>query len=384
MSVSIITVANLGAKTNLKTPGILPVIEEFAKKGELKQVICQINSGFHFPHTYSAIPQAVRYPLRALEKLSGLSFEWLYQVLANFFVRLRIRAADVVFFHPPTRFEGVMGKVKRNGGITVGIATVAHPLTDKEIHAEEHRRFGSSLNTKNFKWMSGLVEQFDYIIAISDFIKMSYIEQGFPAERIFTAYTDINLPPAPEKTHTSDMFKVLYVSYTNARKGLPYLLDAWTKLNLPNAELVLVGKYSGDVPEKFKQYCDSIINNDPSITWVGSTDNPALYYRESSMFVLPSLTEGNPKVVMEAMAHNLPVVTTQNAQSIAEDGKSGFVVPIRDARALEEKIRYLYNNRDVAERMGTEARKAIENKKPFGEAVFEIYQEILKREKIHR
>jgi len=259
----------------------------------------------------------------------------------------------------------------------VGIATVAHPLFDQEIHTEEHRRFESSLNTKQFERMSALVEQFDYIIAISDFVKFSYVGEGFPAERVFVAYTDINLPPAPEQTHEDDTFRALYLSYTNSRKGLPYLLDAWGELKLPNAELVLVGKYSGDVPEKLKQYCDSIIKRDPSITWAGSTDTPAWYYRGASVFVFPSLTEGNPKVVMEAMAHGLPVITTVNAQSIVEDGKSGFVVPIRDAQALAEKIRYLYHNRNVRERMGKEARKTMERKKPFGETVFEIYKKIL-------
>ena len=380
MSVSIFTVANLGKKTNLKTPGILPVIEELACRGELKQVICQINTDFHFPNTYSAIPSFVRYPLRALEKILGLSFERLYGMLSHLFVKWRLEPTDIVIVHPPSRFGGVVEKAKRNGSIAVGIATVAHPLFDKDIHTEEHRKFESSLNTESFEKMSTLVKSFDYIIAISDFVKSSYIKYGFPSERVFVACTDINLPPAPEQIHKEDKFRVLYLSYTNARKGLPYLLDAWRKLKLPNAELTLVGKYSGDVPDKLKKYCDSIIEKDSSITWEGSTDMPAKYYRRASAFVLPSLTEGNPKVVMEAMAHGLPVITTTNAQSVSEDGKSGFVVPIRDAQALAEKIRYLYDNRDVAERMGREARKVVEHKKPFGEAVFEIYQEILRRE----
>ncbi|MDP4020435.1 MAG: glycosyltransferase family 4 protein [Candidatus Adlerbacteria bacterium] len=379
MSTSIITVANLGKKTNLKTADILPVIDEFTKKGELKQVICQINTKFGFPHTYSAIPALIRYPLRVLEKLSGLSFGRVYRLLSDYFVERRLQWADVTFFHPPTRFEGAMQKAKRNGSITVGIATVAHPLLDQEIHKEEYRRFNSPFHPQNFEKLKAIVEQFDYIIAISDFVKTSYIEKGFPANRIFVAYTGIPLPPAPERDKKGSTFKVLYVAYTNPRKGLSYLLDAWQELKLPNAELILVGKYSGDVPEKLREYCDSIINSDPSITWAGDTRDPSPYYKEASIFVLPSLSEGNPRVVMEAMAHGLPVITTPNAQSVVEDGKSGFVVPIRDSGALKEKIAYLYNHRDVAEQMGREGRRVIEHKKPFGEAVFDIYREVMKR-----
>ena len=133
--------------------------------------------------------------------------------------------------------------------------------------------------------------------------------------------------------------------------------------------------------EKLKGYCDNIIYSNSSIRWAGDTRDPAPYYKEASIFVLPSLSEGNPRVVMEAMAHGLPVITTTNAQSVVEDGKSGFVVPIRDTAALKEKIAFLYHNQAEAERMGREGRRVMEHKKPFGEAVFEIYQEILKRER---
>src|SRR3989344_6558860 len=184
MSVSIITVANLGTKTNLKTPDILPVIETLAQRGELAQVICQINTNFHFPHTYSAVPPLLRYSLRAAEKLSGLSFGRLYHMLSDYFVRLRLKTSDITLVHPPSRFEGAMRKAKQNGSITVGIATVAHPLLDQEIHSEEHRRFGSMLHAESFDQMSVLVNRFDYIIAISDFVKSSYVENGFPPERI--------------------------------------------------------------------------------------------------------------------------------------------------------------------------------------------------------
>ena len=47
---------------------------------------------------------------------------------------------------------------------------------------------------------------------------------------------------------------------------------------------------------------------------------------------------------------------------------------------VSERLKYLYNNRDVAERMGHEARIAVETKQPFGKAVLGFYKEILKRE----
>jgi len=83
---------------------------------------------------------------------------------------------------------------------------------------------------------------------------------------------------------------------------------------------------------------------------------------------------------MEAMASGLPVITTENARSIIEDGKSGFVVPVRDSKAIKERIEYLYHNKDEGRRIGRQARAAMVEKRPFGEAVYEIYEEICRRE----
>jgi glycosyltransferase involved in cell wall biosynthesis len=214
-------------------------------------------------------------------------------------------------------------------------------------------------------------------------VKETYVKSGFPAEKIFVAYSDIDTEKfdIPKKDReTDDSFKALYVSHTSPLKGLHYLLEAWSQLKIKNRKLTIVGDFK--VPEKLRQKYLNIIDKDKTIQWVGYDKDVAKYYKRASIFVFPSLTEGNPKVVMEAMASGLPVITTDNAQSIVKDGESGFVVPIRDSEAIKEKIEFLYNNPDIRETMGRKARRAVENKKNFGEAVYEIYQEICKREGI--
>ena len=222
--------------------------------------------------------------------------------------------------------------------------------------------------------------EFDYVIAMSDFVKDSYIRFGFPAERIFVAQPDIDTKRfSPNKNREREnTFRVVYAAYTQPLKGLHYLLEAWSELKLPNAD-VLVGGH-GIMPEALKERYDSIITKDPSIKWIGNSSTPEIYYRDASVFVFPSLTEGFGRVTLEAMACGLPVITTENAKGIVEDGKTGFVVADPRWNAMKEKIAYLYHHPDIAEQMGLEARKAVENKKSFGEAVYEIYREILRRE----
>lgn len=388
MSVSIITFANLGRKTNIPTVDILPVIERFAKEKDLEQVICQINTGFDskFKNTTSAVPAIIRYGIRVGEKILGESLSRsCVETLFDYFAQMKLVRAKAVLFHGGYFLSRTLARAHRNDSIAIDLTRTAHFAVNIELEKEELTKLGFPEYTGTFARLGRGSEHhnnFDYIIALSDFVKQTYVERGFPENRVFVASPDVDarrFTPQSINAANDSVFKVVYTAYTTPLKGLHYLLDAWEQLKLPDAELVLVGEY-GDMPDALKKRYDETISRNPNTKWMGSTQTPENYYRNASAFVFPSLTEGFGRVTLEAMACGLPVITTENAKGIVEDGKTGFVVPIRDANALKEKMEYLYNHRDVARQMGREARKAVEQKKPFGEAVYEIYQEILRRE----
>ena len=386
MSISIITFADLGRKKSLATADILPVIDHFSKTGELTKVICRANTNFHFKNTVQAVPTIIHYLIRAVEEIFNITFSSRLQreEIFDFCAQYRLQKTKIVLFHDGRFLSRTLRKAQKNGSVMVDITRNGHMQFNDDLEKEELRLLGFPLYKglfAEFARASQHLNEFDYVIAISDFVKRSYVAQGYPAERIFVANIDIDIkrftPPTQQRSREKT-FQVLYVAYTKPHKGLHYLLDAWESLSLKNAELVLVGSY-GEMPEELKQRYKARIEQNPNIRWIGNISQPEESYRKASVFVLPSLTEGNPKVVMEAMACGLPVITTTNAQSIVEDGKTGFVVPIRDAKMLAEKIKYLYDRRDEAELMGKEARRVVEKKKPFDEAVYEIYKEILKK-----
>jgi glycosyltransferase involved in cell wall biosynthesis len=385
MSVSVVTFANLGEQKNLKTADIEPVIEVFAKHKELSQVVCLLHKNFYFAPTISAIPAWVWYPLRAYEKLFNTAIaRYRLEALFDYFAASKLARTDVTLFHGGYFLSRTLQKAHANKSIAIDLTVTAHIHTNAGIEKEELQKLGieyEGLFTR-FDKRSPHLGGFDYLIAISEFVKQSYIEQGYPADKIFVAHPDIDTKRfAPSvSAKQDDVFRVVYAAYTTPLKGLHYLLDAWGKLKLSNAELVLVGGY-GDMPAELKERYDAIIAKDPSIKWIGNSHTPERYFQDASVLAFPSLTEGFGRVTIEAMACGLPVITTENAAGIVEEGKTGFVVPIRDAQALVDKIKYLYEHRDEARQMGNAARSAVENKKPFGEAVWEIYQEILKREK---
>jgi glycosyltransferase involved in cell wall biosynthesis len=80
-------------------------------------------------------------------------------------------------------------------------------------------------------------------------------------------------------------------------------------------------------------------------------------YGWADVLVLPSICEGSATVTYEAMACGLPVVSTPNTGSLVRHGVDGFVVPIRDATALQEKIELLCDDRALRSRMATSARE---------------------------
>jgi glycosyltransferase involved in cell wall biosynthesis len=67
-------------------------------------------------------------------------------------------------------------------------------------------------------------------------------------------------------------------------------------------------------------------------------DHAAEWYRQADVFVLPTLSDGFALTQLEALVHGLPVIVTPNCGQVVEEGKTGFIVPARDAQALTNAI----------------------------------------------
>jgi glycosyltransferase involved in cell wall biosynthesis len=102
------------------------------------------------------------------------------------------------------------------------------------------------------------------------------------------------------------------------------------------------------------------------IRWIPSCPHAQVLSEMAAhdVFLFPSLFEGFGLVLLEAMAMGLPVLTTAHTAGpdLFEDGREGFIVPIRSAEAIAEKLELLRTQRDLVDHMGN---LAIERSREF-------------------
>lgn len=155
--------------------------------------------------------------------------------------------------------------------------------------------------------------------------------------------------------------RILFVSRLIRRKGLQFLIKAIPQI-VQRAQFPFVINVVGDGPDK-EEFLQQVKKHgvEEHIRFYGYVDHADLpdYYLDADIFVLPSLAEGMPNVVLEAMGSGLPVVATRVAGSeeLVLDGENGFLVDSKDVEALAQALITLVNHPELRGQMGKEAKK---------------------------
>lgn len=146
--------------------------------------------------------------------------------------------------------------------------------------------------------------------------------------------------------------RLLFVGRVVQQKGLVYLLEALATLDLP-----FVFNIAGDGNQRTlleKLVCQLDLGDRVKFLGWQSRDELVYHYANADVFVFPSLDEGMPNAVLEAMACGLPVVATSvpGCTELIISGENGILVPPRDSDALAEALRLLLANPELRQRMG--------------------------------
>src|SRR5262249_31217009 len=152
---------------------------------------------------------------------------------------------------------------------------------------------------------------------------------------------------------------VTYVGKLVPRKGVDTLVEAMGLLGRrPGGAPLLVaagvGELRGDL--EARALALGVAERVPFVGKVAH-DDIAWWVAAGGVFVLPSLGEGLPTVVCEAMAAGRPVVATavDGTPEVVEEGRTGFLVPPRDATTLADRLGRVLDDPGLARAMGTRA-----------------------------
>jgi glycosyltransferase involved in cell wall biosynthesis len=272
-------------------------------------------------------------------------------------------------------------RARRMGTRTVLERGSTHMLYQRQILTEEYRQFGLEKEVVHPQVVERELAEYqeaDYISVPSHFVKETFIQQGIPAARIIqTPYgVDLsNFHPVPKH---DKVFRIIHCGGLSIRKGIPYLLQAFSELRLKDAELWLIGSITDEIKPFLRQF------SSPAIVHKGPFPEKDLYkyYSQGSVFCLASIEEGFGMVAIQAMACGLPVICTANAGAadIISEGQTGFILPIRDVDAIKEKILYFYENPEAGRHMGESARQRVQagfSWSDYGDNMIAAYQNIV-------
>jgi glycosyltransferase involved in cell wall biosynthesis len=246
-----------------------------------------------------------------------------------------------------------MRKAARLGAKTVVERASAHILTQHALMREEFEMHGQRFPYADWPIERKHIQEYaeaDHIVVCSEFVKRTMIERGISAEKMTVVYLGVDLSHFTPQPKQDDVFRVVFVGSLSFQKGTHYLLEAFSRLDVPNKELLLVGAIFPGIKPVLKQY-EGQFKHVPGVP----QEQLVAYYNSASVFAIPSVQDGFPMAAIEAMACGVPAIISENVGTPLEQGKQGFIVPIRDAGAILQKLVYLYEHEDERREMGRQA-----------------------------
>ena len=223
--------------------------------------------------------------------------------------------------------------------------------------------------------------QADLYISVSPGLSRAYRDAGLPVSRlreISNAVDTERFRPAVQGERDAlrrelglpnDVPLVLFVGFFSRDKRPNLLYDAWAQTTVENAsQLLFIGATRSGYQEvdpglaamiRERASADGVTTR---VHFVESSHTIEKYFRAVDLYVLPSVREGFPIALLEAMSSGLPCLATRlrgSTDAIIEDGVDGLLVEPDDVAEFAAGIRSVLSNRERAARLGAAARASV-------------------------
>lgn len=297
-----------------------------------------------------------------------LSMHWPLSRLRNSLGLSTLKAIDAFVATQPVDYSVLVAqsgcgrisgkRAKRFGANYICDRGSTHIRHQQEVVAGQFERFGEKYLPISSSLIDRELEEYescDLITVPSSFAAETFRRQGVPPHKIRVIPYGVDLSRFTRVGHPEpDVFQVLFVGGISFRKGVPYLLDAFSKLKHPKKRLLLAGTLSHEM----KGYL-SRNSPDPQVSILGhvnQSDLPLLM-ATSTVLVLPSIEEGLALVQAQAMACGTPVIATRETgcEDLFTNRTHGIVVSSESSESISHAFEMFCDDPELRVRLGNAA-----------------------------
>jgi glycosyltransferase involved in cell wall biosynthesis len=253
-------------------------------------------------------------------------------------------------------------QAKKKGKITILERGSSHILFQNAILQEEYKQAGEDFSIDP-RIIDREIQEYalcDYISVPSDFVKSTFLEQGFQDKKIImNPYGASGLFRTDVLAKPKDSFRILYLGSLIRRKGLKYLFQSLHTIGIPpeKFEVWFIGSISDEIKIEIEQY------KMPNWKFWGHVPQHELpqIISQCDVGIQPSIEEGLSMVIPQMLGCGIPVIATANSggENIIENGETGYIIPIRSGEAIASKIEFLYENPDKLTYMKSQAKESV-------------------------
>lgn len=294
--------------------------------------------------------------------------------LARFIAKNRDKFSVVNLHAPSGAAYGLLRKWRRASGYPPYIMTL-HGLEERRVHVM--RREAEKGRAWNFAWKNRMWHRLYHFPRFRCAIRTADGAHAYSRDVWNCLVLNYNLdddrvryiPNGVEERFfvrrqygVSGNLRLLYAGTWLDQRGIFYIRDALR--NLAARKLAFTMTFAGpSTPaSKIMRFFGDELGQHMIVRDVIPAERMQELYTEHDIFVFPSLMEGLPSVLLEAMASGMPVITTETCgmADVIEDGFNGLLIPPADAKALEEAVVRLANSEELRSRLGDAARNSMQ------------------------
>jgi glycosyltransferase involved in cell wall biosynthesis len=301
---------------------------------------------------------------------------------------------DIVHTH--TTKAGILGRI---AAYISGVPVIVHGL-----HGSTFQAFNSGLLNLLLFLLERLTGRFtDAYVSVSEMLSEKYVEKGIgKKENYYTVYSGMKLDKFYEVREKIDygkkqrelginsgQFVIGNVARLETRKGHQFLLDAVKKVIMERKDcplkLLIIGE--GEERGNLESYVREL-NLEEKVIFTGYREDVGELMALMDIFVLTSLREGLPRVLVQAAAVGIPLIAfnVDGVSEIVKDNNNGFLIRPRDVEQLAKRIIQYIDHKELLVLHGKNGRELIKEKwsiEDMVDKIDKIYQDLI-QEKIKK